>query len=257
MYQALSVRPRDATVQALLSAGVPRSPALRAAEALESEWLWRTTWRRWTHPRLEDDDERARTADFSRTPAGFHYPTPDLGEHSTAAHRTGVNRARSPATTATGAIFGKAGHVAAPGQVRPNRRQRRTLRVVRALEAAGEAFYTAWMIGKTEPRGRGDALHRSLGEDVPATSPGRWVPGRYSSCGAGRLGLLRQPTEQPDRPLSPTATPSPIAASTGEIKGGQHHVCFRVPISWRPATTCRKPPCWVPASLASAPTACR
>jgi crotonobetainyl-CoA:carnitine CoA-transferase CaiB-like acyl-CoA transferase len=111
--EALSARPRDEAVQALLAAGVPAAPALRAAEALESEWLWENrTLERWTHPRLGDIVGVRAYADFSRTPAGFQHPTPDLGEHSTALlAEFGVPPERIAALLATGAVFEPA-HVA-------------------------------------------------------------------------------------------------------------------------------------------------
>jgi crotonobetainyl-CoA:carnitine CoA-transferase CaiB-like acyl-CoA transferase len=104
---ALSNRARDETVQALLAAGVPAAPALRAAEALESDWLWENhTLERWTHPRLGDFIGVRTYADFSRTPAGFQHPTPDLGEHSTALlTEFGVAPDRIVALLATGAVF--------------------------------------------------------------------------------------------------------------------------------------------------------
>jgi crotonobetainyl-CoA:carnitine CoA-transferase CaiB-like acyl-CoA transferase len=104
---ALAHRGRDEAVQGLLAAGVPAAPALRAAEALESEWLWENrTLERWTHPRLGDVVGVRSYADFSRTPAGFQHPTPDLGEHSTALlTELGVSAERIAALLATGAIF--------------------------------------------------------------------------------------------------------------------------------------------------------
>jgi crotonobetainyl-CoA:carnitine CoA-transferase CaiB-like acyl-CoA transferase len=107
LAQALRSRPRDATIHALLAAGVPAAPALRAAEALESEWLWENrTLERWTHPRLGDIVGVRSYADFSRTPAGFQHPTPDLGEHSTGLlTEFGVSPERIAALMATGAVF--------------------------------------------------------------------------------------------------------------------------------------------------------
>jgi len=111
--QALAGRPRDAALEALLTAGVPAAPALRAAEALESEWLWENrTLERWTHPRLGDFIGVRAYADFSRTPAGFQHPTPDLGEHSTALlAELGMPPERIAALLASGAVFEPA-HVA-------------------------------------------------------------------------------------------------------------------------------------------------
>lgn len=104
---ALAGRSRDMAVQALLAAGVPAAPALRGAEALESEWLWaNSTLERWTHPRLGDLIGVRSYADFSRTPSGFAHPTPDLGEHSTALlAELGIPAERIAALLATGAIF--------------------------------------------------------------------------------------------------------------------------------------------------------
>ncbi len=100
-------RRRDETVQALLAAGVPAAPALRGVEALESDWLWENrTLERWIHPRLGDIIGVRAYADFSRTPAGFQRPTPDLGEHSASLlSDLGFTSERIAALLATGAIF--------------------------------------------------------------------------------------------------------------------------------------------------------
>jgi crotonobetainyl-CoA:carnitine CoA-transferase CaiB-like acyl-CoA transferase len=105
--EAVAWRARDSTVQALLEAGVPAAPCLRAAEALESEWLWENgVFEIWDHPRLGDVLGVRAFADFSRTPSGFQRPTPDLGEHSSALLRDlGVAEDRIQALLATGAIF--------------------------------------------------------------------------------------------------------------------------------------------------------
>ncbi|WP_293383387.1 CoA transferase [Phenylobacterium sp.] len=105
--RALIVRPRDAAVQALLAAGVAAAPALRAAEAMESDWLWENrALEIWRHPRLGDVCGVRSYADFSRTPAGFRRPTPDLGEQSSAILRElGVAEDRIAGLLATGAIF--------------------------------------------------------------------------------------------------------------------------------------------------------
>jgi crotonobetainyl-CoA:carnitine CoA-transferase CaiB-like acyl-CoA transferase len=103
----LASLPRDETVQALLAAGVPAAPALRAAEALQSEWLWENeTLERWTHPRLGPFIGVRAYADFSRTPSGFRHPTPDLGEHTMALlAEFGIAADRVAALMATGAVF--------------------------------------------------------------------------------------------------------------------------------------------------------
>jgi crotonobetainyl-CoA:carnitine CoA-transferase CaiB-like acyl-CoA transferase len=113
LARAAKTRPRDETVQALLAAGVPAAPALRAAEALESEWLWENrTLERWVHPRLGDIVGVRSYADFSRTQAGFAHPTPDLGEHTTAMlAEMGVSAERIEALLASGAVFEPA-HIA-------------------------------------------------------------------------------------------------------------------------------------------------
>ena len=110
---SLASRSRDETVLALLAAGVPAAPALRAAEAMESEWLWDNgVFECWNHPRLGDILGVRAYADFSRTPSGFRHPTPDLGEHSTALlAELGVSPERIADLLATGAVFEPA-HIA-------------------------------------------------------------------------------------------------------------------------------------------------
>lgn len=105
--QALAHRARDAAVDALLTGGIPAAPALRATEALESAWLWdNRTLERWTHPRLGEIVGVRSYADFSRTPAGFAFPTPDLGEHSSALLADlGLSPERIAALMAAGAVF--------------------------------------------------------------------------------------------------------------------------------------------------------
>jgi crotonobetainyl-CoA:carnitine CoA-transferase CaiB-like acyl-CoA transferase len=107
LAKAILGRRRDETVQALLAAGVPAAPALRGVEALESDWLWENrTLERWVHPRLGDIIGVRAYADFSRTPAGFQRPTPDLGEHSSSLlSELGYTSERIAALLATGAIF--------------------------------------------------------------------------------------------------------------------------------------------------------
>jgi crotonobetainyl-CoA:carnitine CoA-transferase CaiB-like acyl-CoA transferase len=104
---ALAARQRDQAVLDLLAVGVPAAPALRAAEALESDWLWENgTLEVWPHPRLGNLIGVRSYADFSRTPAGFPHPTPDLGEHSTALlGELGISPERIAALMATGAVF--------------------------------------------------------------------------------------------------------------------------------------------------------
>jgi crotonobetainyl-CoA:carnitine CoA-transferase CaiB-like acyl-CoA transferase len=80
---AFAVRPREPTLDALLTAGVAAAPAIRGAEALESEYLKENRYLEpWTHPRLGPVIGVRGFSDFSRTPTGFRYPTPDLGQHT-------------------------------------------------------------------------------------------------------------------------------------------------------------------------------
>lgn len=104
---ALASRLRDEAVGDLLRAGVAAAPALRAAEALESDWLWENqVLERWLHPRLGEVLGVRAYADFSRTPAGFNHPTPDLGEQSRALlAELGVSCETIAALLASGAIF--------------------------------------------------------------------------------------------------------------------------------------------------------
>jgi len=112
--EALLARPRDEAIRVLLAAGVAVAPALRAADALESDWLWENrVLERWTHPRLGDFIGVRAYADFARTPAGFRHPTPDLGEHSTALlAEFGIAPERIAELLATGSVFEPA-HVTA------------------------------------------------------------------------------------------------------------------------------------------------
>ncbi|MGZ6013868.1 MAG: CoA transferase, partial [Caulobacteraceae bacterium] len=107
LAKAILGRRRDEAVQALLAAGVPAAPALRGPEAMESDWLWENrALERWVHPRLGDVVGVRAYADFSRTPAGFQRPTPDLGEHSSRLlAELGFAPERIESLLATGAIF--------------------------------------------------------------------------------------------------------------------------------------------------------
>jgi crotonobetainyl-CoA:carnitine CoA-transferase CaiB-like acyl-CoA transferase len=104
--------PRDEAVQALLAAGVAVAPALRGAEALQSEWLWDNgLFEVWSHPRVGDLLSVRAYADFSRVGSGFTRPTPDLGEHSAELLRElGVAEERIAALFASGAVFGATQH---------------------------------------------------------------------------------------------------------------------------------------------------
>ena len=103
----LADRPRAEALGALLEMGVPAAPALRGLEAFESEWMWENrVFDIWRHPRIGDVVSVRAYADFSRTPSGFAYPTPDLAEHTSELLREfGIGEDRIAALFATGAVF--------------------------------------------------------------------------------------------------------------------------------------------------------
>ena len=105
--EALAGFARDEALGALLSAGVAAAPALRGPEAIESQWLWENgLFDIWRHPRVGDLVSVRAYADFSRTPAGFHHPAPDLGQHSAELlSELGVSADRIEALFAAGAVF--------------------------------------------------------------------------------------------------------------------------------------------------------
>ncbi|MGZ6019110.1 MAG: CaiB/BaiF CoA transferase family protein [Phenylobacterium sp.] len=104
---ALAARPRAATLEALLSVGIAAAPVLRGAEALQSDWLWESAClENWEHRRLGPAIGVRGFADLARTPGGFRYPTPDLGEHSVELLTDwGVAPDRIAALVAAGAVF--------------------------------------------------------------------------------------------------------------------------------------------------------
>ena len=103
----LASRPREAVLRSLLAAGVAAGPVLRETEAWENPWLWESrTLERWTHPRLGEIHGPRGYAEFSRTPGGFAWPTPDPGEHTSALLvEYGISAERIAAMLATGAVF--------------------------------------------------------------------------------------------------------------------------------------------------------
>jgi len=107
METVLAARVRDDILRALLGAGVACAPALRGPEAIEDPWLWdNRLFDVWRHPRVGDIVSSRGYADFSRTPAGFTRPTPDLGEHSTEVlTEMGISPERIQALFASGAVF--------------------------------------------------------------------------------------------------------------------------------------------------------
>ncbi len=110
---AFSQQPRAKLLQALLAAGVATAPALRGPEAFESEWLHdNDVFEAWVHPRVGEMISVRAYADFSRSPGGFRYPTPDLGEHSgELLGELGIAPERIEALFATGAVFEPAEHM--------------------------------------------------------------------------------------------------------------------------------------------------
>lgn len=104
---AFKGRPRAATLDALLDAGAPATPALRNAEALEDSWLSANHFNQpWEHPRLGPMIGVTGFADFRRTPGGFHRPTPEVGEHSRELlQEAGFDPKRIEALFGSGAVF--------------------------------------------------------------------------------------------------------------------------------------------------------
>jgi crotonobetainyl-CoA:carnitine CoA-transferase CaiB-like acyl-CoA transferase len=112
LAKAFGERPRAEVLEALLAAGVAVAPALRGPEAFDDAWLNENRlFDTWTHPRVGKMISVRAYADFSRSPGGFRYPTPDLGEHSGELLRElGIAPDRIEALFATGAVFEPAEH---------------------------------------------------------------------------------------------------------------------------------------------------
>lgn len=104
---ALAGRARAEVLDALLVAGVACAPVLRFDEALASEFVQANGWYDgWIHPRLGTAISARSYGDFSRTPAGFTRPTPDLGEHSVEIlAEAGFDPERIEALMGSGAVF--------------------------------------------------------------------------------------------------------------------------------------------------------
>ncbi|THD80725.1 MAG: CoA transferase [Phenylobacterium sp.] len=104
---AFLARPREPTLDALLAAGVAAAPAIRGAEALQSDWLWENDFfQHWEHGRLGPVQGIRSFFDFSRTPSGYRHPTPELGEHSRELlAEFGISPERIEALFAAGAVF--------------------------------------------------------------------------------------------------------------------------------------------------------
>lgn len=78
----LGERERDATVQALLAAGVPATPVFHGDEASGQDWLWEAGFfQLQAHPRWGELIASRGYADFSRSGSGFARLHPELGEH--------------------------------------------------------------------------------------------------------------------------------------------------------------------------------
>jgi crotonobetainyl-CoA:carnitine CoA-transferase CaiB-like acyl-CoA transferase len=79
----LARRPLTTALADLDAAGVAAAPALRGAEAFESDWLWDNGYYQfWSHPRLGEMIAVRGYADFSRAENDVPRPTPDAGEHT-------------------------------------------------------------------------------------------------------------------------------------------------------------------------------
>jgi crotonobetainyl-CoA:carnitine CoA-transferase CaiB-like acyl-CoA transferase len=104
---AFAVRSRGETLDALLAAGAPATPALRSTEALEDDFLRQNRFNQaWEHPRLGPMIGARAFADFARTPGGFQRPTPEIGEHSREIlEQAGLPAGRIEALFASGAVF--------------------------------------------------------------------------------------------------------------------------------------------------------
>jgi crotonobetainyl-CoA:carnitine CoA-transferase CaiB-like acyl-CoA transferase len=104
---ALAARPRADALAALRNAGVSAAPAIRGGEALVDAFLAANGFvEHWNHPRLGPIITAKAFSTFSRTPSGFVWPTPDLGEHSAEILREyGISAERIAALMAAGAVF--------------------------------------------------------------------------------------------------------------------------------------------------------
>jgi crotonobetainyl-CoA:carnitine CoA-transferase CaiB-like acyl-CoA transferase len=114
---AFAAGPREETLDALLAAHVPATPAIRGAEVWESRYLRENNFTEgWTHGRLGPVTGIRSFFDFSRTPSGYRYPTPDLGQHTRELlAETGLSADRIEALFSSGAVF-EPQRVLAPAQ---------------------------------------------------------------------------------------------------------------------------------------------
>jgi crotonobetainyl-CoA:carnitine CoA-transferase CaiB-like acyl-CoA transferase len=104
---ALAQRARAEVLAALRGEGVAAAPVIRGGEALEDPWLAENGFvETWNHPRLGPLVTAKAFSVFSRTPSGFVWPTPDLGEHSAEIlGEYGIAPQRIAELMATGAVF--------------------------------------------------------------------------------------------------------------------------------------------------------
>ena len=107
LEQTLGARQRGPVLDALQAAGAPAAPAIRGGEAFDDPFLTANNFlESWTHGRLGGVISPRGFADFQRTPAGFRYPTPDLGQHSVALlSEIGITQERLSNLLAAGAVF--------------------------------------------------------------------------------------------------------------------------------------------------------
>jgi crotonobetainyl-CoA:carnitine CoA-transferase CaiB-like acyl-CoA transferase len=86
---------------------VAAAPVIRGGEALDDGWLAENALvEGWDHPRLGPMITAKAFAAFSRTPAGFSRPTPELAEHSAEIlAEYGIAPERIAALMTAGAVF--------------------------------------------------------------------------------------------------------------------------------------------------------
>jgi crotonobetainyl-CoA:carnitine CoA-transferase CaiB-like acyl-CoA transferase len=104
---AFAERPRMATLDLLLSAGVAAAPCVRTPEVFEDEWLRANRYlERWEHPVQGAVIGVRSYGDLLATPGGMRRPAPELAEHSTEILREfGFAPERIAALMASGAVF--------------------------------------------------------------------------------------------------------------------------------------------------------
>jgi crotonobetainyl-CoA:carnitine CoA-transferase CaiB-like acyl-CoA transferase len=104
---ALAEWQRAEALSALRAAGIAAAPVIRGGEALGDEWLAENGFvEDWVHPRLGPMITATAFSTFSRTPAGFSRPTPELAEHSAEIlGEYGIAPERIAELMAAGAVF--------------------------------------------------------------------------------------------------------------------------------------------------------